>query len=231
LDEKIEAPREPTRPELVKEAWIAGAGILAFLALVKHAGQIVPFIGEHAFTFAAAAQLYVPVLLIGRRGVTRASLGLVLSRWREDLSLVALLSLVTIVPFAIGHHFWQTLLNHRPFHARVPEDLIANVLTQIFVVALAEELYFRGYLQERLTRIWPPSKRIFGVPFGLAIVVAAAVFALGHFVGEYRPDRLGPFFPALLFGLLRQRTQTIVGAVAYHAFCNILSDVLWASYR
>jgi membrane protease YdiL (CAAX protease family) len=229
LDETIESP--PTREALIKEAWIAVVAILLLLGVVKHVGRFVPFIGDNAFTIAAAFQLYVPVLLIGKRGVTKESLGLVLSRWKEDLSLVGLISLITIVPFAIAHHFWQTLLFHRLFHARLPEDVLQSIITQFLVVAIAEELYFRGYLQERLTRIWPPTRRIFGVPFGWAIVVSAAVFALGHFVGEYRPDRLGPFFPALVFGLLRQRTQTIVGAAAYHAFCNLLGDVLFASYR
>jgi membrane protease YdiL (CAAX protease family) len=135
------------------------------------------------------------------------------------------------VPFAIGHHYFQTVLMHRPFKARLPENVVESILTQVVVVALAEELFFRGYLQERLERIWPATRKVFGVPFGRAIIVAAAVFALAHFIGEYQLDRLGPFFPALVFGLLRARTQTIVGSIGYHAFCNILGEVLWASYR
>lgn len=223
-------PGDPRR-ELIRETLIASAGVLLLLTLVKHVGAVVPFVGEHAFTIAAAFQLYVPILMIGRRGITRESLGLSLGRWREDLSAVAVLSILTIVPFAIGHHLWQTVLFHRPFHFRLPKDVLENALTQLFVVALAEEVFFRGYLQGRLERIWVTQRTLFGVPFGSAIVVASAVFALAHFVGEYRFDRLGPFFPALVFGLLRARTGTIVGPVVYHAFCNVLADVLWACYR
>ena len=34
--------------------------------------------------------------------------------------------------------------------ARYPEDLLQRIVIELFVVALAEELYFRGYMQERV---------------------------------------------------------------------------------
>ncbi len=221
----------PSRPELVREVMLASVGILLVLGVVKHVGQFVPFIGRHSFTIAAGVQLYVPILLIGRRGLTKANLGLRLDRWRRDLAGVAIWALVVTVPFAIGHHFWQAELYHRTFTLRFPDDFLETLAIQILVVGLAEELFFRGYLQLRLEQLWPAKRRLFGVPFGAAIVAAAAVFALAHFVGEYRPDRLGPFFPALVFGWLRARTGTIVGAVAFHAYCNVLGDVLYTFYR
>lgn len=227
----VEPTKEPTREELIREAWIACVGIVLLLGVVKHVGAVVPFIGRHQFTIAAAAQLYVPVFLIGRRGITKQSLGLSLAKWKEDLLLVFVLAVLVTVPYAIGHHYYQTQIFQHPFRFRLPNDLLTSVLTQVFVVALAEEIYFRGYLQERLTRIWPPAKKLFGVPFGAAIIVASFVFALGHVIGEYRIDRFGPFFPGLVFGLLRARTGTIVGSIAFHAYCNILGEVLWASYR
>lgn len=227
-----EAPAPlPDRATLIREAWIASAGILIAFGLLKHFGPLVPILGEHVFTVAAAIQLYVPLFLIGRRGITRESLGLTFSRWREDLLLVAILAAITTIPFAIGHHFWMTTFYDRELTLRFPDGFLEKVLTQIFVIALAEELFYRGYLQERLQRIWPAKRSLFGAPFGAAILVAASVFALAHFVGEYRFDRLGPFFPALLFGLLRSRTQTIIGAIGYHAYCNLLGDVLWSCYR
>jgi membrane protease YdiL (CAAX protease family) len=219
------------RSVLIREAWIASAGILVIFGLLKHVGPSVPILGDHVFTVAAAIQLYVPLFLAGRRGITRKSLGLTMSRWKEDLLLTAVLALITTVPFAIGHHFWMTTLYGRDFRLAFPDDFAEKVLTQIFVVALAEELFYRGYLQERLQRLWPAKRKLFGAPFGAAIVVAAVVFALAHFVGEYRIDRLGPFFPALLFGLMRARTGTIIGAISYHAYCNLLGDFLWACYR
>lgn len=225
------AEPEVPRGALVREVAVASAGIVLLLGCLKHLAALVPLVREHAFTVAAAVQLYVPVGLIGRRGITRETLGLTFARWRADLGAVAVLAVVTGVPFAIGHHFWQTWWLHRTLAPRLPEGLLEDVAVQLGVVALAEELFFRGYLQERMERLWPATRTLLGAPFGRAIVGASVVFALAHFAGEYRVDRLGPFFPGLLFGLLRARTRTIVGSTAYHGLCNLLSDVLWACYR
>jgi len=219
----------PSRSALLRECWVASIGVLLFIGAVKHIGAFVPFVGRHAFTITAAVQLYVPIFLIGRWGITRASLGLVPQRGGRDLAIVAVLGVATIVPFGIGHHYWQTEINKLDFAFRWPPEVLVGVFNQV-MVALVEELFFRGYLQGRMEQLWPAKRRLFGVPFGRAIIFASVVFALAHFVGEYRPDRLGPFFPALLFGLLRTKTGSIVAPVAYHAFCNVLGDVLWASY-
>jgi membrane protease YdiL (CAAX protease family) len=224
-------PAEPSRDHLVREAWVASVGILVAFGILKHVGPVVPIVGAYVATIAAAIQLYVPLYLIGRWGITRQTLGLSFERWRRDLALVAILALVTTVPYAIGHHYWMTILYARAFEFRLPDDFVEKIAVQLLVVGLSEELFYRGYLQDRLQRIWPARRRLFGAPFGAAIIVSCAVFALAHFVGEYRFDRLGPFFPGLVFGLLRARTQTIVAAVGYHAYCNLLSDFLWASYR
>lgn len=226
-----DAGAHPERPALVREALLAGFGILLVLGVVKHVGAVVPFVGRHSFTIAAAVQLYVPIFLIGRRGITKHFLGLRWDRWRADLFGAGVWAVVVTVPFAVGHHLWQTGLHHRTFTWRMPDNLLETLLIQVLVVGLAEELFFRGYLQGRLEQLWPAKRRLFGVPFGAAIVVAAAVFALAHFVGEYRPDRLGPFFPALVFGWLRARTGTILGAVVFHAYCNVLGDILYTFYR
>ena len=221
----------PDAAGLRREILLASVGILLVLGLVKHLARVWPPAAEYGFTIAAGLQLYVPVYLIGRRGITREELGLTLVGWRKDLLMVGALSLATIVPFAIGHHYWQTLVGHRTFAFRLPEGVLENMILQLLVVALSEEMFFRGYLQRRMEHLWPAARSIFGVPFGRAIVVSSLVFALAHFVGEYVPARLGPFFPSLVFGLLRTRTGTLLGAVSYHAFCNLLGDVLFASYR
>lgn len=221
----------PSREAIRREVILASVGILVALGTIKHVGAVVPFIGRHSFTIAAAIQLYVPIFLIGRRGITKASLGLRLDAWKRDLIATAIWAVVVTVPFAIGHHLWQSSINGRTFTLRMPSDLLETLAIQIAVVGLAEELFFRGYLQGRLEMLWPAKRKLFGVPFGSAIVVAAAVFAMAHFVGEYRFDRLGPFFPALVFGWLRARTGTIVGAVGFHAYCNVLGDILWTFYK
>lgn len=224
------------RPVLLREVLVASLGVLVVLGALKHLDRAVAFppaVAEWVSvgTVAAALQLYVPLWLVGRRGISWESLGLTLRAWRRDLAAVAVLAALTTVPFALGHHLWQTAYLGRSFSFALPSRFLELVVVQVAVVGLAEELFFRGYLQERMARLWPARRHLFGAPFGRAVVWTSVVFALAHFVGEYRFDRLGPFFPSLVFGLLRGRTGTIVGAVGYHAFCNILSDVLFASYQ
>ncbi len=214
-----------------REALIAAVAVLLVLGLIKHLGASVPFVRRHGFSMALAFQLYVPIYLIGRRGVSRESLGLSLTNWRTDLKWFAIAAGVTIVPYAVGLHVYMTVAEGRILAPAWPRGLVETLATNLLLVGLAEELYFRGYLQERLTRLWPDSGRFLGAPVGAAIVVTAAIFALAHFVGEYTPARLGPFFPGLVFGWLRAKTQTIVAATGYHAFCNVLADALLASYR
>ena len=215
----------------IAEALWASVGVVVVLGLIKHVGAYVPLVFEHGFTLALAFQLYLPLYLIGRNGVTRHSLGLTFRNWREDLKWLVIVSVATVVPYAIGLHFYMTELNGRPFNPRWPTDVVETALVNVALVGLGEELFFRGYLQERWTRVFGATRRFLGAPVGWAIPVAAAVFALAHFIGEYDPARLGPFFPALVFGWLRARTGTIVSAVGYHAFCNVLADALIVSYR
>jgi membrane protease YdiL (CAAX protease family) len=80
--------------------------------------------------------------------------------------------------------------------------------------------------------LWPsPQRPAWMVPLGRATVVTALLFAVGHFVGEYNPARLGPFFPALLFSWLTRRSGSIFGSVVYHGLSNAFSAMLFAGYR
>lgn len=62
-------------------------------------------------------------------------------------------------------------------------------------------------------------------------MLTAFFFAAGHFLGEWNPLRWGPFFPALVFAWQRNATGSIVGAVAYHAACNVLGELLFRLYQ
>jgi len=97
------------------------------------------------------------------------------------------------------------------------------------VVALPEEVFFRGYLLGRLEAVWPSRRSLFGAPVGAALVVSAVLFALGHFLVDFNPQRLAVFFPALVFGWMRARTGSVAAGALFHAACNLLSEVLHAS--
>jgi hypothetical protein len=110
-------------------------------------------------------------------------------------------------------------------------DTINEVFGQLVIIALPEEAFYRGYLQSRLDEALPGRIRILGATVGPALIVTSVIFALGHFATIREPARLAVFFPSLVFGWLRARTKGIGASVAFHASCNIFSELLGKGYR
>jgi membrane protease YdiL (CAAX protease family) len=142
----------------------------------------------------------------------------------------ALFAAVTFVPFYFG---WQKYWHpHGTFRLRVNElELLNEVAGQLVIIALPEEAFYRGYLQSRLDDALPWKARILGAAIGPSLVITSLVFALGHFATIREPARLAVFFPSLVFGWLRARTGGIGAGVAFHASCNIFSELLGKGFR
>ena len=104
--------------------------------------------------------------------------------------------------------------------------LFELLLIHLLVVALPEEVFYRGYVQSRLAPLFRRRLRVLGVDMGGHVVLASALFALSHLVAIPAPFRLAVFFPGLLFGWLRERTGSLVAPVLLHACSNVLLAVL-----
>jgi membrane protease YdiL (CAAX protease family) len=124
-----------------------------------------------------------------------------------------------------------------PAGVRVPADWLAYgglgfvlaVAVEVFAIALPEEVFHRGYLMSALEELWPPKRRVFGAPLGLAAVVASVLFAVGHLVGMAEAARLATFFPALVFSWLWRRSGSLWAPALFHAAANLLMVVLMES--
>lgn len=131
---------------------------------------------------------------------------------------------VIFPPFIAGYYFWFS--PSRPFSFIWPDGHWEFALTQLLVVALPEEAFFRGYVQTRLSDRWPP-RRWLGVDLDpRVLLLQAALFALVHFVAIPDPSKFAVFFPALVFGVLRATRGGIGAAMLFHALCNLLEDGL-----
>ncbi len=96
---------------------------------------------------------------------------------------------------------------------------LSFLLTQLLLVALPEEFFFRGYLQSRL------GDNI------KAVVIVSVLFAIGHFItvclwGSHDMglcvQSLLTFFPSLVMGYLYLRTRSLWSSIIFHFLANIV---------
>lgn len=188
--------------------------------------------------------LYLPQLGMGRRGEDYRDYGLSTKTLRADVTLFAQVSLVVFPLFVLGYAAFAWAMPQLPiawlkvltpytglphFHWRLPDRFAEWCIDQLFVVALPEEFFYRGYLQTRLTDAWPGGPVIFGVRLGRAFWLTALLFALGH-LAIFQVWRLAVFFPAVIFGWMRARTGSVVSGALFHAASNLAVLVLDACY-
>ena len=229
----------PARVSAVQEA--LGVWGLSFVAIIAASLAGKPAIAK---LVATAAFLYLPLWAMRARGEDFRDYGLSLSRWRQDLALALGICAVVLPVFFAGFVVFGQLLPKIPpewrdvitplggtfrYRPRLPHRPLEWLIDQTLVVALPEELFYRGYLQARLRDAWPAGRRIFGARLGKAFWVTAALFALGH-LAIFQAWRLSVFFPALLFGWVRERTGTVLGATILHATFNLFELWLEASF-
>ncbi len=223
------------------EALIASALVTA---LVTIASSILP--DRYVATAVAAVFLLATWILVWRSDDARVigsglSLGgLVLpgaldrghlvTSAAKAIAWAALFAAITFVPFYFG---WHTYWHPRgTFHLRVSTlEVLNEIAGQLVIIALPEEAFYRGYLQSRLDEAMPWRIRLLGASVGPALLVTSLIFALGHFATIREPARLAVFFPSLAFGWLRARTGGIGAGVAFHASCNVFSELLGKGFR
>ena len=104
------------------------------------------------------------------------------------------------------------------------------LIVHLGLVALPEEWFFRGYLLARLDEQFGRPWRVLGVMVGPGLIYSSLAFALLHPILIPGVHRLLVFFPALLFGWLREKTGNIGAAIVVHAACNLLQAIAAQAY-
>jgi membrane protease YdiL (CAAX protease family) len=191
--------------------------------------------------------LYLPLLFMRRRNEDYVDYGMHFRHWRADLKLFGLACLIGAPLYFGAYAAFAWTLPHLPlalakvispyaryrelvgFHFALPNRFGEWVVTQLLVVALPEEFFYRGYLQTRLRDAWPQGRVFWGARLGPAFFVTTALFALGH-LAVFQAWRLEVFIPGLVFAYMRERTGTIVSSTLFHAASNLYELVLAASF-
>jgi len=101
-----------------------------------------------------------------------------------------------------------------PYGGTVP--LTAAIAAHhLLLVALPEEVFFRGYLYDAFEEAGREP-----------VLPVALLFAIGHFVISPVPFRLLTFFPALLLGWGRKRSGNVYVPTAVHFLYNLFPSLI-----
>jgi hypothetical protein len=131
---------------------------------------------------------------------------------------------VVFPPFAVGFYLWHGAAH--PFRWNLPPDFASFVAAQLVVVALPEEVFFRGWVQTRLHDAFAP-RRVLGAWLHPGVLIVQSVlFAIVHVFAEPHPARLAVFFPGLVFAWLRGWRGGVGAAIVFHAISNVFSELL-----
>jgi membrane protease YdiL (CAAX protease family) len=249
---------ETQRRFALREALAVWAAAFGGLVAAKLLGLAIPFVGANVKAVACFLFLWLPSWRLRLRGLLVDDVGVPPWPWASTEGRRAFLRDLAwglgvsalLVPLAtLGFWGFLRLLDVlpgelRPLLApyasgghgigvalRFPDRFWLHVLDQLLVVALPEELFYRGFLQTRLGDALgrDDGPRVLGVRLGRAFWLTQALFAAGH-LAELHVWRLGTFFPSILFGWLRARTGSIGASVIVHAVSNLLILVLEASF-
>lgn len=107
-------------------------------------------------------------------------------------------------------------------------DRFTGALTSVayayLLVALAEELLFRGFIQGRLNQAFGRPFSFLGIRWGWGLPAAALLFGLWHFAASFDPAAwpqvLWTAAAGLLFGLVREKSGGVVAPALLHGVMN-----------
>lgn len=102
---------------------------------------------------------------------------------------------------------------------------------QFMYVAVAEEVFFRGYVQGNILRL---TNMVRGEESRLtqwiSIVISAAVFAVAHIIVQGQTISVLTFLPGLVLGWLFSRTGSLLAPILFHGLANACYLVMAAVF-
>ncbi len=121
--------------------------------------------------------------------------------------------------------FWLSLILSVPVRLVLIPDfqthIIANfnfLLNQLLLIAIPEEIFFRGFLMSLFAI--ELKRKIF--IFSYSNIAAAIVFSIFHLFIHDILWSASVFIPALVYGYFREKHDSVLPAVILHFFYNIV---------
>ena len=98
---------------------------------------------------------------------------------------------------------------------------------QFLYVAVAEEVFFRGYVQANAMRLLAGRPwRSHAAQQAIVLFISAACFASAHVVVQGRMISLLTFLPGLLLAWLFLRTRSLLAPIVFHGLANVAYGII-----
>lgn len=229
-----------------RDALVAYALVAVLVTGLVRIDVTLPWVGHLGSALVSVLFLYAPMLVLARRGEDLIDYGFHAEPIKKGLVMAGAAIGVIFPIFALGYFaFYEIACHSSVLSHLVPRNMCAHYagiggihapalswgllefcLVQLLVVALPEELFFRGFLLGLLEKRFPPARRWLGGGIGMALLVSSLAFALIHIPKDGDPRVLATFFPGLLFGWMRSATGSILAPTIAHGASNILIRIL-----
>lgn len=237
-----------TRP--ARDAVVGFALATITIAVAGQLGNFIPVVGSNLGAIAAIAFLMIPYVYAGRFGEDLHDYGFRAEPVAEGLRFAFGVPLIVFPLFTAVFFLFYEVVCHVPEMAvlappgmcsryggiealhlpNVDWKVLELLFIQVVVVALPEEVFFRGFVHQLLERALPPRRRLAGGGVGVALLISSALFAIGHLAVSPDPRRLSVFFPGLLFGWVFSRTRSVLAGTLIHALSNVFIFLLERSF-
>jgi membrane protease YdiL (CAAX protease family) len=145
---------------------------------------------------------------------------------RQAGSSLAILSWSCLAVFPITFLF---LLLMRSFGLAIPlrplppqgQHWLSWLVYQFAWVAVAEEVFFRGYLQSNIVTLARPAHDQHSGPHAwIGVVISAGCFAAAHVIIQGQMLSILTFLPGLVLGWLFLRTRSLLPPILFHGLAN-----------
>lgn len=103
-------------------------------------------------------------------------------------------------------------------------SVIISIIYFYLLVALSEEILFRGYIQSRLDSVFGQPKQFFGIRWGFGLILSSILFGFWH-AGWFSETLawshvIWTIFAGLLLGLVREKSGSVIAPAFLHGIIN-----------
>jgi membrane protease YdiL (CAAX protease family) len=243
LDVEVAGRTQISPGQALIEAFVGWAVVVASASIFYQlAWSGFVFFQHHLLTLTTALLMYIPMAIFFIRkepiDFLEKNLSHILFSMGWLLRVVFILgpAIILVNHFYQGREFhlsWDGFRFYKPVFQYVQSSshfLWPSILRNL-VIATGEEFFFRGYLQKRFHQVFGNSAQFLVFRSGKPLFLTAAVFALSHSLITLQWWHPFIFFPGLIFGWLREKTNGLVAPVFFHVLCNVFSEWVGVSYR